>query len=159
MDQACGVTTCVGIDVSMDRLDVHLRASGVAFAVSRDGKGLENLAERLAALEVSLIVLEATGGFEVTVAAALAGAGLPLAVVNPRQIRDCARALAKLAKTDAIDAQVFRRASHRALCRAGPSRAKAACRRAGAQARRTRRPQAADRRDDRHGVQSPPASG
>ena len=103
MDEAHGVTTCVGIDVSKDRLDVHLRPSGEAFAVSRDGKGLENLAERLAALEVSLIVLQATGGFEVTVAAALAGAGLPLAVVNPRQIRAFARALGKLAETDAID--------------------------------------------------------
>ena len=103
MDEAHGVTTCVGIDVSKVRLDVHLRPSGEAFAVSRDGKGLENLAERLAALEVSLIVLQATGGFEVTVAAALAGAGLPLAVVNPRQIRDFVRALGKLAETDAID--------------------------------------------------------
>ena len=65
------------------------------------------LVERLRALDVSLIVLEATGGFETTVAAALAGAGLPLAVVNPRQIRDFARALGKLAKTDAIDAKVI----------------------------------------------------
>ena len=56
---------------------------------------------------MSLIVLEATGGFETTVAAALAGAGLPLAVVNPRQIRDFARALGRLAKTDAIDAKVI----------------------------------------------------
>ena len=90
MDEPRRVTTCVGIDVSKDRLDVHLRPSGEAFAVARDGKGLENLVERLAALDVSLIVLEATGGFETTVAAALAGAGLPLAVVNPRQIRDFA---------------------------------------------------------------------
>jgi len=94
---------CVGIDVSKDRLDVHLRPSDEAFAVARDGKGLENLVERLAALDV----LEATGGFETTVAAALAGAGLPIAVVNPRQIRDFARALGKLAKTDAIDAKVI----------------------------------------------------
>ena len=56
---------------------------------------------------MSLIVLEATGGFETTVAAALAGAGLPLAVVNPRQIRSFAKALGKLAKTDAIDAEVI----------------------------------------------------
>jgi transposase len=98
---------CVGVDVSRDRLDVHLRPSGEAFAVARDGKGLENLVERHKALNVSLIVLEATGGFETTVAAALAGAGLPLAVVNPRQIRDFARALGKLAKTDAIDAEVI----------------------------------------------------
>jgi transposase len=107
MDEPRRVTTCVGIDVSKDRLDVHLRPSGEAFAVARDGKGLENLVERLAALDVSLIVLEATGGFETTVAAALAGVGLPLAVVNPRQIRDFARALGKLAKTDAIDAEVI----------------------------------------------------
>ena len=86
---------------------MNLRPSDEAFAVARDGKGLENLVERLAALDVSLVVLEATGGFETTVAAALAGAGLPIAVVNPRQIRDFARALGKLAKTDAIDAKVI----------------------------------------------------
>ena len=107
MDEPRRVTTCVGIDVSKDRLDVHLRPSGEAFAVARDGKGLESLVERLAALEISLIVLEATGGFETTVAAALASAGLPLAVVNPRQIRNFAKALGKLAKTDAIDAEVI----------------------------------------------------
>ena len=107
MDEPRRVTTCVGIDVSKDRLDVHLLPSGEAFAVARDGKGLENLVERLGALDVSLIVLEATGGFETTVAAALAAAGLPLAVVNPRQIRSFARALGKLAKTDAIDAEVI----------------------------------------------------
>ncbi|MBB4189856.1 hypothetical protein GGE07_006562 [Sinorhizobium terangae] len=84
----------VGIDVSKDRLDVHLRPSSEAFLVSRDGKGLDELVARLAALPVALVVLEATGGFEVTVAAALAGAGLPLCVVNPRQIRDFARATA-----------------------------------------------------------------
>ena len=67
---------CVGIDVSKDRLDVHLRPSDEAFAVARDGKGLENLVERLKALNVSLIVLEATGGFETTVAAAVSPAPL-----------------------------------------------------------------------------------
>jgi transposase len=107
MDEPRRVTNCVGVDVSKDRLDVHLRPSGEAFAVARDGKGLEQLVERLAALDVSLVVVEATGGFETTVAAALAGASLPLAVVNPRQIRDFARALGKLAKTDAIDAEVI----------------------------------------------------
>ncbi len=80
------------------------RIPDLRFECQRDGKGLENLVERLKALNVSLIVLEATGGFETTVAAALAGAGLPLSVVNPRQIRDFARALGKLAKTDAIAA-------------------------------------------------------
>ena len=94
----------VGIDVAKDRLDVHLRPSGEAFAVARDGKGLEELTARLGGLAVALVVLEATGGFEVTVAATLCAAGLPLAVVNPRQIRDFARATGRLAKTDALDA-------------------------------------------------------
>jgi transposase len=78
----------VGIDVSKDRLDVHIRPSGQSFAVTRDGKGLDQLAADLAALSPALIVLEATGGFESTVAAALGAVGLPLAVVNPRQTRD-----------------------------------------------------------------------
>ena len=94
----------VGIDVAKDRLDVHVRPSGEAFAVARDGKGLEDLADRLGGLDASLVVLEATGGYEVTVAAALCAAGLPLAVVNPRQIRDFARSTGQLAKTDALDA-------------------------------------------------------
>jgi transposase len=82
----------VGIDVAKDRLDVHLRPAAEAFAVGRDGPGLAALTERLAAIGPTLVVLEATGGFEIAVAAALAAAGLPLAVVNPRQIRDFARA-------------------------------------------------------------------
>jgi len=94
----------VGIDVAKDRLDVHVRPSAEAFAVARDGEGLAQLTARLDALAPRLVVLEATGGFEVTVAAALAAARLPLAVVNPRQIRDFARATGKLAKTDALDA-------------------------------------------------------
>lgn len=93
-----------GIDVSKDRLDVHLRPSGESFAVARDGSGIETLLARLKALSPMLIVLEATGNYELTVAAALAGAGLPLAVVNPRQIRDFARATGRLAKTDRLDA-------------------------------------------------------
>lgn len=94
----------VGIDVSKDRLDVHLRPSGQTFAVPRDGPGLDQLLTRLRAGPPALVVLEATGGFELTVAAAIAGAGLPLAVVNPRQIRDFARATGRLAKTDRLDA-------------------------------------------------------
>ena len=99
----------VGIDVSKDRLDVHLCPSGEAFAVSRDGQGLADLVEWLGQKEVMLVVLEATGGFETVVAAALAAAGLPLAVVNPRQIRDFARATGRLAKTDALDAAAIAR--------------------------------------------------
>jgi transposase len=97
----------VGIDVSKDRLDVHLRPQGKAFAMPRDSEGVEALAERLQELGPELVVLEATGGFETVVAAGLAAVGLPLAVVNPRQIRDFARAAGRLAKTDALDAAVI----------------------------------------------------
>ena len=87
MERSSAVPVFVGIDVAKDRLDVHLRPSGEALAVGRDAAGLTVLVERLAELAPSLVVLEATGGFEVTVAAALTAAQLPLAVVNPRQIR------------------------------------------------------------------------
>ena len=97
----------VGIDVSKDRLDVHVCPSGQAFTAVRDGNGLEQLVNDLRKLSPALIVLEATGGFEIAVAAALASASLPLTVVNPRQIRDFARATGRLAKTDALDAQVI----------------------------------------------------
>jgi transposase len=107
MEQPATTPSFVGIDVSKDRLDVHVRPSGQAFAIARDSKGLEQLVSDLRALAPALIVLEATGGFELTVAAALAAAGLPLAVVNPRQIRDFARATGRLAKTDALDAQII----------------------------------------------------
>jgi len=100
--------TYVGIDVAKDKLDIHVRPGGEAFCVTRDAKGLIELVQRLQALPAPmLIVLEATGGFERTVAAALAAAKLPLAVVNPRQIRDFARAVGRLAKTDAIDAAII----------------------------------------------------
>ena len=80
--------TYVGIDVAKDKLDVHVRPGGEAFCVPRDANGLIELVQRLQALPAPLIVLEATGGFERTAAAALAAAKLPLVVVNPRQIRD-----------------------------------------------------------------------
>jgi len=94
----------IGIDVAKDRLDVHVRPSGESFTVGRDGEAIEELAKRLNAVAPTLVVLEATGGFETVVAAGLAAAGLPVAVVNPRQIRDFARATARLAKTDSLDA-------------------------------------------------------
>ncbi len=80
---------------------------GKVFAVARDGAGLEQLVGKLRTIAPSLIVLEATGGFETVVAAALAAAGLPLAVVNPRQIRAFAKACGQLAKTDKLDAAVI----------------------------------------------------
>lgn len=97
----------VGIDVSKAHLDVHVRPSGESFRVGHDDAGFVTLIARLRPFTPTVVVLEATGGYEVTVAAALAGAGLPVAVVNPRQIRDFARATGQLAKTDALDARVI----------------------------------------------------
>jgi transposase len=94
----------VGIDVSKGRLDVHCRPGGAAFALANDAGGVAELVARLAPLRPALVVLEATGGLEHPAAAALALAGLPVAVVNPRQAHDFAKATGRLAKTDAIDA-------------------------------------------------------
>ena len=94
----------IKIDVSKDRLDICVRPSGETFVVTRDDEGLERLVERLRALAPALVTLEATGGYETVVASALAAEHLPLAVVNPRQIRDFARSTSKLAKTDRLDA-------------------------------------------------------
>ena len=99
----------VGIDVSKDRLDVAVRPSGEALAVERTAAGLEELCRRLTALRPHVVVVEATGGLETVVVAALAGAGLPVVVVNPAQIRAFAKALGQRAKTDAIDADVIAR--------------------------------------------------
>jgi transposase len=87
-------------------LEVH-PGPGQAFSDTGVGEGIASLVERVKALSPVLIVLEATGGFETVVAGALAGAQLPLAVVNPRQVRDFARAIGRLAKTDALDAEVI----------------------------------------------------
>jgi transposase len=100
-------TIYVGIDVSKDRLDVHVLPHGTAFSVDRDGPGIGDLSARLKALPAHLIAVEATGGFETVVAAGLASAGLPIVVVNPAQVRAFARALGKRAKTDPIDAAVI----------------------------------------------------
>lgn len=97
----------VGIDVSKDRLDVHLRPTGEAFIVARSGRGLEDLVERLSRLQPRAIALEATGGFERVACAALAAAQLPVVVVNPAQVRHFAKALGQRAKTDPIDAAVI----------------------------------------------------
>lgn len=101
--------TYVGIDVSKDRLDVHASLRGERFAVSREDAGLAELVARLQALKPHLVALEATGGYETVVAAALATAGFPVAVVNPAQVRHFAQALGKRAKTDPIDAAVIAR--------------------------------------------------
>lgn len=97
----------VGIDVAKRQLDVALRPGSEWFAVPHDEVGLAALVSRLRGRQPTLIVLEATGGFEVAVVGALAAAGLPTAVVNPRQVRDFARAAGLLAKTDQLDAQAL----------------------------------------------------
>src|SRR5215208_2545873 len=97
----------IGIDVSKDKLDVHVLPAEEAFAVARNGAGIEELAARLAALAPAVVAIEATGGFETIVAAGLAGAGLPVVVVNPAQIRAYAKAIKQRAKTDPIDAAVI----------------------------------------------------
>jgi transposase len=97
----------IGIDVSKDRLDVAVRPFGEAFVVERNPRGLAELVARLHELSPDIVALEATGGFEIVVSAALAGAGLPVAVVNPARVRAFARALGKRAKTDPIDAAVI----------------------------------------------------
>jgi transposase len=97
----------VGIDVSKERLDVAVRPEGEGFAVSRTGAGIDELIERLKKLSIRLVAIEATGGFETVVAAGLAGASLPVVVVNPAQVRAFAQALGKRAKTDPIDAAVI----------------------------------------------------
>jgi len=102
-------THFVGIDVSKDRLDVALLPSGEVFATGRDAAGLDDLLARLRPLAPTLVALEATGGFETVVAATLAGAGLPVAVVNPAQVRAFATAIGQRAKTDPIDARLIAR--------------------------------------------------
>ena len=99
----------VGIDVSKDRLDVAVHPGGEAFTVERNGAGLEKLVARLQQLVPAIVALEATGGFETVAAAAAVGAGLPVAIVNPAQVRAFAKALGQRAKTDPIDAAVIAR--------------------------------------------------
>jgi transposase len=108
-----------GVDVSKDRLDVCLRWSELerheeeeeeeAFVLAYDDNGIDALVSRLLEEPTVLVVLEATGGFERTVLGALAAAGLPVVVLNPRQVRDFARATGTLAKTDRIDAAILAR--------------------------------------------------
>jgi transposase len=102
------VGTYAGIDVGQgDRLDVVLRPSGGYVEATNDKRGIRSVVRRLRKENVALAVLEATGGLEQPAAAALALAGVPVAIVNPRQVRDFAKATGKLAKTDRIDAAVL----------------------------------------------------
>jgi transposase len=97
----------IGIDVSKDRLDVAQRPPGAAWSVSNSEEGIQELVQALAPTQPKLVVLEATGGLETPVVAALLAAHLPTVVANPRQVRDFAKATGQLAKTDAIDAGIL----------------------------------------------------
>jgi transposase len=97
----------IGIDVSKGTLDVHVRPSGAVLHTNNDADDIAALVTRVVEWAPTLVVLEATGGLEHPVAAALASAGVSVAVVNPRQVRDFAKATGQLAKTDAIDAAVL----------------------------------------------------
>ena len=100
--------TFIGLDVAKKQLDVAARPSGARWTGANDVAGMTALIEWLRrAGPVTLIVVEATGGYELAVVAALAAAGHPVVVVNPRQVRDFARATGQLAKTDALDAAVL----------------------------------------------------
>jgi transposase len=100
-------TTFIGIDVARDRLDVHIIPGGKNFFVTRDAKGLAVLIRRIRKHEAPLVCLEATGGYEMEVVSALADAGLHTVVMNPRQVRDFAKATGRLAKTDRLDAEII----------------------------------------------------
>ncbi len=97
----------VGIDVAKATLDVATRPGGERWSTPNDEAGISALVARLRPLAPTLIVLEATGGFETATVAAVAAAGLAVVVANPRQVRDFARATGQLAKTDALDAQIL----------------------------------------------------
>ena len=96
-----------GVDVSKARMDVAVRPADDGWTVSNDDAGIRKLVSRLKTLKPAMVVLEATGGLELPLVAALAVDELPVVVVNPRQVRDFARATGKLAKTDTLDAMVL----------------------------------------------------
>lgn len=97
----------VGIDVSKDRLDVAVAASGTAFFVENSHAGIDDLAQRLKEMHADIVALEATGGFETLAVAKLSSAGFSVIVVNPAQVRAYANAIGRRAKTDTVDAAVI----------------------------------------------------
>jgi transposase len=99
----------IGIDVSKAHLDIASRPYGERWQVDNTIEGFTELVEKLRPLQPTLIVMEATGGYEMAAVAALAAAQLPVAIINPRQARDFAKSLGRLAKTDRIDAAVLAR--------------------------------------------------
>ena len=109
MSHAQSISGFVGIDVSSQTLDVCVLPEKRVWTASNDAQGRAALTEELKSRSVALIVLEATGGYEVPIVAELAGAALPVVVINPRQARDFAKALGLTAKTDRVDAGALAR--------------------------------------------------
>ena len=97
----------VGIDVAKAHLDIHLLPTGQHRRVANNPEGIDQIKADLIKLDLNRVVVESTGGYEVPLVAELHDAGIPIVVVNPRQVRDCARATGRLAKTDKIDAEVL----------------------------------------------------
>ena len=97
----------IGVDVAKAHLDLAVHLSGDPWRVTNDDAGIKAVVTHFRELHPTLIVVEPTGGLELPLTAALAAAGLPVAVVNPRQVRDFAKATGRLAKTDRLDAQVL----------------------------------------------------
>ena len=97
----------IGVDVAKDHLDVAIRPEGKIWTIQNNDKEIKELVTQIQETSPELIVMEATGGLEINVASSLALTGLPVAVVNPRQVRDFAKSTGKLAKTDTLDAQVL----------------------------------------------------
>ena len=97
----------IGIDVSKEHLDVALYPDDTCHRFAYDERGVADITEYLRKIHPTIVVLEATGGYETLIAASLSSAGIPVALTNPRQIRDFAKATGKLAKTDNIDAKII----------------------------------------------------
>jgi transposase len=109
MSNKSALPAVVGIDVSQDWLDYHILPEGTKDRVSNDEEGFQALVQRLTACNPKVIVLEGSGGLELLPATYLALAGLPVALVNPRHVRDFAKASGTLAKTDTLDALIIAR--------------------------------------------------
>lgn len=97
----------VGLDIAKDHIDVSVRPTGEQWQLAQTDDGIAQLVARLVAVTPALVVVESTGGYETAAVTALAVAHVPVAVVNPRQVRDFAKAMGRLAKTDALDAEVL----------------------------------------------------
>ena len=109
-----GVKRLVGIDIAKVALDVFIGSVVPAFSVANHEVGIRQVLRQLEPADV--VILEATGGLEMPVARALAAAGIAVAIVNPRQVRDFARATGRLAKTDRLDAEVLAHSVKRGSC-------------------------------------------